>query len=88
MFCGPPHPSRLLWRDCTKFSVGSPLLHINSAAVNPLSAYLWPFSYGKLLEVELARSKVMNIIKVFDSYSRRKYYPLLEETEKVPALVN
>lgn len=51
----------------------SPLLHINSAAVKS------DFPRVKLLEVELAGSKAMKIIKVFDSYSRRKYYPLLEK---------
>lgn len=55
----------------------SPLLHANSAVVNPLGVQLWPFSSGKLLEVELARSKAMNVTKVFDSYTSRKYYPLL-----------
>lgn len=56
----------------------SPLLHVNSAAVNPLGAWLWSFSWGKLLEVGLVGSKAMNITKVFDSYTSRKYYPLLE----------
>lgn len=88
MFCGLLYFLRLFWRDCIKFLVGFFLLYINSVVVNFFFVYFWLFFYGKFLEVEFVRLKVMNIIKVFDFYFRRKYYLLLEEIEKVFVFVN